>query len=333
MNKITDLINHVVLVLDASGSMQNHRNTVVKVADEQIKLLAKRSTELNQETRVTVYVFQDRYTINCVFYDKDVLRMPSLRGHYEPLGNTPLVASTLKAIGELKQTPQLYGNHAFLVYVITDGGENCQGDVVGLQRTFQMLEDNWTVAAFVPNVVCKQQAEAYGFPRANIAIWDASGSAEEIGKAMSVATDNYMTARTTGTRGTKNLFNLQVGALDATALKALQSLHAGQYRWLDVQYVSQIAAYVEKLTGRAYKMGEAYYQLTKPEKIQADKSVAVLDQASKKVYVGAEARKLLGLPDYEVKVAPAQHPNYTLFVQSKSVNRKLVVGTKILLLS
>jgi hypothetical protein len=52
-------INHVALVLDASSSMSSHRSTVVKVADEQIKHLARRSTELDQETRVTVYAFAD----------------------------------------------------------------------------------------------------------------------------------------------------------------------------------------------------------------------------------------------------------------------------------
>jgi hypothetical protein len=80
-------------------------------------------------------------------------------------------------------------------------------------------------------------------------------------------------------------------------------------------------------------MGEAYYQLTKAEKIQPDKQIALLDNTTKHLFTGDNARVLLGLPSHEVKVAPVAHPNFTVFVQSKSVNRKLVPGTKILLVS
>ncbi len=39
------------------------------------------------------------------------------------------------------------------------------------------------------------------------------------------------------------------------------------------------------------------------------------------------------VPDMSVKVNPVDHPDYTIFVQSTSVNRKLVPGTRVLLLS
>lgn len=35
----------------------------------------------------------------------------------------------------------------------------------------------------------------------------------------------------------------------------------------------------------------------------------------------------------EVKVSPTSHPDYSIFVQSKSVNRNLMPETKLLLLS
>ena len=46
-----------------------------------------------------------------------------------------------------------------------------------------------------------------------------------------------------------------------------------------------------------------------------------------------DARQLLGLPDYEVKVSPTSHPNYDLFIQSTSVNRKLLAGQRVMVLS
>ncbi|MEU3878202.1 hypothetical protein AB0E87_30690, partial [Streptomyces sp. NPDC029704] len=83
-------INHVALVLDASSSMSHLSQKVVEVADQQIAYLARRSQELDQETRVTVYVFADK--VECVIYDKDVLRMPSLKQLYRVGGMTALLA-------------------------------------------------------------------------------------------------------------------------------------------------------------------------------------------------------------------------------------------------
>jgi hypothetical protein len=85
MLKVENIINHIVLVLDASDSMRDIKNDVVKVADNQIQYLATRSKELDQETRITVYTFEggNYYSpknIQCLIYDKDVLRVPSIAG-------------------------------------------------------------------------------------------------------------------------------------------------------------------------------------------------------------------------------------------------------------
>lgn len=112
MSGAQNYINHVALVLDASSSMSHLSRKVVEVADQQIAYLARRSQELDQETRVTVYVFADK--VECVIYDKDVLRMPSLKQMYRAGGMTALLAATLKSQRELAQTAQLYGDHSFL---------------------------------------------------------------------------------------------------------------------------------------------------------------------------------------------------------------------------
>ena len=52
--------------------------------------------------------------------------------------------------------------------------------------------------------------------------------------------------------------------------------------------------------GHAYRTGGAFYQLSKSEKIQARKQIAVLEKKTDRVYTGPEARALLGLPDTEV---------------------------------
>ncbi len=325
-------INHVALVIDRSGSMNGLTSTVVQVVDNQISHLAKRSKELDQETRITVYTFDDR--IECLVYDKDVLRMPSMKGLFHPRGATALIDATLKAIDDLSHTPQLYGDHAFLTYVLTDGEENrSRATPSALEKRIQGLAENWTIAAFVPNQTGKFEAKKFGFPSDNIAIWDTTSKGlAEVGETIRAVTDQYMTNRSVGVRGTKNLFNLSTVKTGDVAA-ALPKLHPGQYRIAEVDETGPIAAFVEDLTKRAYKMGEAFYQLTKTEKVQAQKSVALRNKKTSAVYTGPSARQLLGLPDHEVKVAPASHPDFDIFIQSTSVNRKLVAGTKLLLIS
>jgi hypothetical protein len=59
----------------------------------------------------------------------------------------------------------------------------------------------------------------------------------------------------------------------------------------------------------------------------------VMDKKTKKVYGGEEARNLLGLPDMEVRVKPDFNPDFKIFVQSTSTNRKLVGNTQVLLMT
>lgn len=341
MKTIQNYINHIALVLDASSSMKGAAAQLVKVADNQIAYLARRSKELDQETRVTIYSFSEKIT--CLVYDKDVLRLPSIAGLYAAQGNTALIDATLKALEDLAKTPQIYGEHAFLTYVMTDGEENQRpGGASELSRRLNGLPENWTVAVFVPNANGIHEAKKFGFPKDNIAVWD-SNSAQgiaEAGETIRQTTESFMQARTRGVRGSRNLFNLNVDTLSKTAVAGnLKELHRGQYRVYKgtgrtvVDGKTPIADFVEAETGRPYKSGEAYYQLTKPEKIQAGKSIALRDIKKHSIYVGDHARTLLGLPDTEVKVSPASHPDYEVFVQSKSVNRNLVEDTTLLLLS
>ncbi len=333
MAESPNYINHIVLVLDASGSMSGRENEVITVADEQIAHLAQRSRELDQETRITVYTFAD--TTQCIIYDKDVLRMPSLRGHYRTAGQTALIDATLKSLEDLQKTPELYGDHAFLVYVMTDGGENrSRASSSTLNQRLTNMPVNWTVAALVPNQSGVFEAKKFGFPANNIAVWDATGrdGVREVGETIRRATDSYMTARVSGIRSSNNIFQVDTHNLTPKTVKAvLGELH--NYDLYPVSREANIRDFVETKTRRDYILGSAYYQLTKKEEIQAQKNVAIRDRISGKIYSGTPARSLLGLPPYEVKVGPDFNPNYDVFVQSTSVNRKLVPGTKLLVLN
>jgi len=327
-------INHFALVLDESASMRPIAQQLIQVADQQIAYWATRSQEVDQETRVTVYTFNGG-PAECLFYDKDVLRLPSLKGLYTPSGNTALIDATIKAIDDLNQTPQLYGDHAFLVYVLTDGEENQNpARATELKRRLSDLPDNWTVAAFVPGVQGTFEAKQCGFEKDNIQIWDTTAKGmTEVARVMRQATDSYMKARASGVRGTRSLFQMKVEAINKKNITQLEKLGPGQFRLLSIVSDGPIAQFVEGVTQRPYQKGEAYYQLSKSEIVQAQKEIAIFDRKNYTVYTGQNARKLLNLPDYEVRVAASSHPSYDIFIQSTSVNRKLIGGTKLLLLS
>ncbi|WP_030681266.1 vWA domain-containing protein [Streptomyces sp. NRRL B-1347] len=345
MSGSQNYINHVALVLDASSSMSHLSGKVVEVADQQIAYLARRSEELDQETRVTVYVFAD--TVECVVYDKDVLRMPSLKELYRAGGMTALLAATLKSQRELAQTAQLYGDHSFLTFVLTDGQENVshrcpdapatdpRALVQAVADMIETQEDNWTLAVLVPDQMGKREAMQCGFPKDNIAVWDATSTQglEEAGQVIQEATEKFMVGRAQGIRGSRAVFSTGAEAVNEDTIKAagLTPADPSAYQLIPVAREAGIREWVVEC-GHTYRTGGAFYQLSKSEKIQARKQIAVLEKKTDRVFMGPEARALLGLPDREVRVKPDHNDDFTIFVQSTSVNRKLVAHTRLLLI-
>ncbi|MFB6849585.1 vWA domain-containing protein [Streptomyces sp. NPDC056373] len=345
MSESQNYINHVALVLDASSSMSHLSRKVVEVADQQIAYLARRSRELDQETRVTVYVFADK--VECVIYDKDVLRMPSLKQLYRTGGMTALLAAALKSQSELAQTAQLYGDHSFLTFVLTDGQENASHRcpdaparnprqlVEAVAEMIRTQQDNWTLAVLVPDQMGKREAMQCGFPKDNIAIWDATSTQglEEAGQVIRQATENFMMGRTQGIRGSRAVFSTGAEAVNEDTIKAagLTPADPSKYQLIPVARDAAIREWVVEC-GHTYTTGGAYYELSKSEKIQARKQIAVLEKETDRVYTGPQARALLGLPSTEVRVKPDHNDHFTIFVQSTSVNRKLVANTRLLLM-
>ncbi|MFG2603242.1 vWA domain-containing protein [Streptomyces sp. NPDC048514] len=345
MSGSQNYINHVALVLDASSSMSHLSRKVVEVADQQIAYLARRSEELDQETRVTVYVFADQ--VECVIYDKDVLRMPSLKQLYRAGGMTALLAAALKSQRELAQTAQLYGDHSFLTFVLTDGQENVshrcpdapsrdpRALVAAVSEMIETQEDNWTLAVLVPDQMGKREAMRCGFPKDNIAIWDATSTQglEEAGQVIQEATEKFMVGRTKGIRGSRTVFSTGAEAVNKDTIKAagLTPVNPSDYQLIAVARDVAIRDWVVE-SGHTYRTGGAFYQLSKSEKIQARKQIAVLEKKTDRVYTGPEARALLGLPNAEVRIRPDHNDDFMIFVQSTSVNRKLVPNTRLLLM-
>lgn len=330
-------INHVVLVIDMSGSMFSHQETVIKVVDSTVQHLAQKSTELEQETRVTIYTFSSGYqAVKCLVYDMDVLRLPSMKGLYTPGGGTALRDATIKAITDLDQTATLYGEHAFLLYVITDGEENSSSySTTQLQQHFRTADSkgNWTYAIFVPGTRGVTEAVRFGFPKDNVVVWDVNSNKgfESVGQTVRAATDTYMTNRSRGIKSTKNLFTLN--KLAPTDIRnQLIPLGQDKYSLLYAPIDQRVDEFVYDRTGSKLIVGRAYYQLSKKETVQANKNIAI--KYNNRFYTGPQARKLLGLPDDTVEVDPRSddYSQYLIFIQSTALNRKIMGGTSLLLM-
>ncbi len=346
-------IDHVAYVVDESSSMQERTEDTIRVIDNQTQFLAELSKQTGRETRVSIYIFSDPEKVRCVVYEKDVLRLPSIRQFYKPDGWTALVDATALAIEDLQMTPVKYGDHAFLLFAFTDGMENQsrRHSAQSLNQMISRLGVNWTVAALVPDVNGKLMARRLGFPDGNISIWNVNSKTgvDEAGETMKAALTGYSVMRTSGQSGTRTLFATDPTAVNAATIQAagLRPLDTDAYTLVpvprprrdrgqgvenkDKHLVWEISDFVKHATGN-FTVGSVLYQLSKKEKIQGNKKLAVLENSTGRVFHGDAVRAMIGLPDADKTVAPDFNPEYTIFVQSTSVNRHLVVGTKVLVL-
>jgi len=265
----------------------------------------------------------------------DVMRLPSLAGYYKAYGNTALIDGTVQAIDDLKQTPELYGDHAFLIYSLTDGGENAsQNSSSTLANKIGNLPENWTLAALVPNQQGVFEAKRAGFPADNCSVWDtrAPRGIESAGSTIQKTTDVFMTNRSKGIRGTKTLFKMNVNVSSSTVRNNLDELPRSSYIVIRISKKEEIRDCVENFTGKKYVRGSAYYQLTQPELIQSNKLICIKDKNTNKVYTGDAARDLLKLPYTNARVTPGNLKNFDIFVQSNSYNRDTDTGTTLIVL-
>ncbi len=110
----------------------------------------------------------------------------------------------------------------------------------------------------------------------------------------------------------------------------LKLVPSGRFQVIDVPADATISDFVRS-NGLPFKVGRGFYEFMKRETIQHHKEIVLLDRRSGDMFTGVAAREMLGLPDGgNVRLSPANLDKYQCFVQSTSVNRKLIGGTKFL---
>lgn len=327
------LTNHITFCLDRSGSVSYLIKDIIGVYDNQIASLKQQAKATNQETRVSVYTFASQ--VECLAFDVDIKNAPTLNySNYYASGQTALIDATAKAITDLSDIPQKTGDHSFLIYVLTDGQENNSSrySSFDLNRMITSLKDNWTLGVLVPDFRGEADAKKYGFPAGNIKIWNVSKEGlQEVDREITASTQTYYAGRAKGIVGTRSLFTANIKSKPSEIKRKLDELSSSEYTILQTAKDEVIREFVERKIGE-YVKGNSYYQLIKPETIQPYKEVIVQDRTSNKMYAGDNARKVLGLPDYELKVKPGNFKNWDVFINSTSINRKLPAGSKLVVL-
>lgn len=254
------------------------------------------------------------------------------------LGNTALMDAIGRAL-ELTDP-----NVPTLINVFTDGEENASHRYNG-PRIEALLKQHEAKGNLTLTVAGPHSAAAYmsriGIPAGNFKGWD--GSAAEhvtVAQTSTASLDNYIVERKAGRTRSVSYF-VDPSKLNTAGVRSMA-------KKVEPEAVKVVD---KRLAGRAiadafpkFEKGRHYYQLLKPEYIDADKDLVVHIKDKGEYRQGSRSvRILLGLPeDGRIRVKPAKpaadqlgkvtEPNFEVFVQSASVNRKLVEGQKLLTL-
>lgn len=330
-------ITNVAVCIDSSGSMSYLAKEAVDSFNAMVETLKTQSNKLGEEVNLSLYTFGDRVTKVFGLRPIDLVVKLS-QSEYLANGGTPLFESCYNAMLDLQAAEVKGADVANLMTVITDGQENSSnytkknafiGAIPGLIGT-----DRWTITFSVPRGG-KQYLTGFGIQPGNIQEWDQT---EEGMKVATVNNNtgyaNYLGLRSQGVSSTKGFFTANVDAQKAKAAKKKLDDVRSDFKEMTVrtQDPKTLQEFIEA-RGLTFVKGKSFYQLTKAEKVQSNKEVLLREIKTGAIYGGRDARDILGLPDgTDVKVKPADHGDWDVFVQSTSNNRKLMAGTNLLYL-
>lgn len=346
------LINHLVFVVDMSGSMSRLRRAVADLLDAQRRVHADRSERTGQETRMSVYLFDN--AVECVIYDRDVLRPVDFDALLACYDTTALRDATMLGINELSQTSTLHGDHAFWLSVITDGGDNASRRHYPehVERAIAERSQNWTFTCFVPGVKrggmlvpepsnLSLARDRGGFPESFIQPWDVSvEGVKDLEASFTRATDTYYAGRATGTRSftSATLFGGGEEVLNSTTVQQAGLVEVDPARFEVYTMAERIEAkdFCQQ-KGYVYRNGVVFYEWFNTQDIQPQKTVLFQRIRDGKVFsapAGSRAaRDLLGLDANSVsRGKPAPNKEFRRFIQSTAPNRKLIPGKHALIL-
>lgn len=259
---------------------------------------------------------------------------------YKAVGSsTPLFAGVGKLIDMLSSAPDADDpNVNFLIMVTTDGDENSsRGEYAPAKVAKRMAAltatGRWTFVFRVPGGNQASFCRQYNIEAGNVAEWVVSAQGLEVSRnVVDQGIGQFYKNKAAGIQGTSKFYT-DLSSVTTADVKAALTDISSEVQILAVTDACDIRPFIEATTGKAMVKGTAFYQLTKVERaVQDHKQIAIRDRQSGAVYSGAAARQMLGLPtNGSVRVVPGDHGKFDIFVQSTSINRKLVPNTSVLL--
>jgi len=328
--------NNVGILVDRSGSMSNVLRQTVQTVNDWINKVREESQKSGIPTTMSFGVFDNQYDL---ILDKiSINQLRSIEpSDVQPRNSTSLCEAVVKSIDNLKKGQHDQGE-TYLLITVTDGQENTSNEDfrAALPRKIQecIKEGTWTLVFLCPPGG-KRALMQWGVYDDNIQEW-AGREGLEYSRGQTIsALDTHYNSLASGQTASRSFFQkvtTDMGKVKTGTVKAKLQDETKNYQLVEVTKEAVIEPFV---TGKGYPyyLGRAFYQLMKPEKVQVGKEVMVMDKKTKVVYSGQYARELIGLndPNQAYKVTPGNHANYEIFIQSKSVNRILPRGTKVLI--
>lgn len=144
---------------------------------------------------------------------------------------------------------------------------------------------------------------------------------------------SYSSKRKSGTRKTK--YSTEPVEVTIKDMGKLVPVMPGRFQIMTVDENCDIRGFVTK-NGIEFEKGRGFYELSKAETVQQYKEVIMMDRETGEMFNGSQVREELGLQPQSEKggVKERLHKDATkkfrVFVQSTSVNRKLIAGTTFL---
>lgn len=326
---------------DHSASMEPLRQPAMRDYNEMIASIRDAASVNSIDTVVSVVKcgHGTRAIVARDIVNSSVHALQPLERYEADAGGTPLWDSVGELIDIFSTLPDANDpNVAFLVTVITDGEENRSYKWTAMRLINRMRElqatDRWTFVFRVPRGYGRTLAK-FGVPEGNILEWEQTAKGlEKTSTETQTALRSYFDGRSRGINSTQTFYTSLKDVSQAEIKAVMTDISKEVSIWTvpDDENDEQIKPFCEKRLNRDMLKGAAFYQLTKKENaVQDYKCICVRDKNTKAVYGGDAARDILGLPKYgTVKLAPGNHGDWDIFIQSTSVNRKLKAGTDLL---
>lgn len=325
---------YVGISRDHSGSMASLRDAARKDYNATIQSIKTASNKSDIDTIVSVVSHQGHIRREVV--NSGIDRLEPLNVYNTPGSRTPLFDSINELIGLLKNTPDADDkNVSFLVIAVTDGQDNSSiisASELGRKIRDLQSSDRWTFVFRVPRGYA-HYLTGLGIPSGNIQEWEMGNEREFTNDTIrtQTAVHHYYDSRKLGATSTRAFF-ADLSGVGQTEVKKSMADISKEVSIFHVPRKTEIGPYIQNRTGSMYEKGTAFYQLTKTEKVvQNYKLIAIRNKVNGHVYVGQSARDLLNLPNTKaIKLAPGDHGQWDIFIQSTSNNRILFPNTSVL---